>query len=69
MAYRVESGIPRRQQRKYPFDLMAVGDSFLAPDRAPYQVYAASRAYSKAHHGAKFSCVKEGRGCRCFRIA
>jgi len=73
--YRVEHGkqIPRRVGgfliRKYPFDRMAIGDSFFVPatdlpTSGPNTLNAAAR-----QRGMRASVRAEGDGYRCWRVA
>lgn len=73
--YRVEHGKPRPQRvggfplRKYPFDRMAIGDSFFVPatdlpTSGPSTLNAAARG-----RGMRASVRAEGDGYRCWRVA
>jgi len=73
--YRVEHGKPRPRPvggfplRKYPFDRMAIGDSFFVPTvdlpaSGPSVLNAAAR-----QRGMRASVRAEGDGHRCWRIA
>jgi hypothetical protein len=69
---RVDSGIPlpaEAQREKYPFPVMAVGDSFLLTDAASAKnARSAAWMYSK-RHGSRFSCRRVEDGWRVWRVA
>lgn len=69
---RVDSGIPlpaEAQREKYPFPIMAVGDSFLLTDAASAKnARSAAWMYSK-RHGSRFSCRRVEDGWRVWRVA
>lgn len=52
--------------RKFPFNTMAVGDSFLINGYDPTVVRTAAAAYGKAHK-QKFTVRKTPEGHRCWR--
>jgi hypothetical protein len=61
--------LPKRvgQQRKYPFDEMQVGDSFLMTGPDAWKIGTAARAYAHIH-GWKVTIRKTPEGLRCWRI-
>lgn len=78
MTIKVESGIPietvwqthdGNRTRKYPFNEMKVGDSFLCNGFDPRNVRLAAISYGRAYErGQKFSVRKTPEGFRCWRI-
>lgn len=84
MSFSIEKNIPLpmhydRTTRKYPFDQMSVGDSFLVPcEDRPAETAAtlnrlrqAARAYRNRHDkkDQRFNCRTLNRGVRCWRVA
>jgi hypothetical protein len=69
---RVDLGVPippEAQREKYPFPVMAVGDSFLLADaESAKNARSAAWMFSK-RHGTKFSCRKVEDGWRVWRVA
>lgn len=65
----IEKGVPippKKSEQKYPFNKMAVGDSFTTNDK---RVRAAASAYGK-RHGQTFVVRKDmAGGLRCWRTA
>lgn len=73
MAFKIESNIPalmpKASYRKYPFNEMKPGDSFLINgDAAPSVVSTSTHAFGRKH-GWKFSVRKTPDGHRCWRIS
>jgi hypothetical protein len=72
-AFEIEAGRPvpetRGRARKYPFDRMAVGDSFFAPEPGPYGMRSAAHWY-RTHRCPDFRVTirKEGHGFRLWRV-
>jgi len=75
--YAIASGIPIPEKRyktsKYPFSLMAVGDSFFVPikEASPSTAQQAAQMYAKRHPGYKFVArtLKREGGTRIWCIA
>lgn len=69
---KIEKGIPVPKvgdaMRKFPFDQMEVGDSFLINGAEPGKVSGAAYHYGRTHQ-KKFSIQKTEDGHRCWRIA
>lgn len=71
MAYEIEKNVPlppRASKRKYPFDSMEVGDSFLAPVEERQNV-ARAVTIENQKAGARFSVrtMKDRSGIRVWR--
>ncbi len=65
--YKIEKGIPMPPiPKKYPFNLMEIGDSFFVP-KPPNKVSAVAGLYGK-RHGKKFRCITVDGGTRVFRV-
>jgi len=73
MKYKIEKDVPippqsHKAQSKYPFNTMAVGDSFALGDAQPNRVRSAAQAHSK-RKGVKVVVRKTDDGTyRCWRI-
>ena len=73
MTFKIEANIPLRgyggvTARKYPFNEMKPGESFLINgDADPRRVGMAARAFGKLH-GSKFATRRTPEGYRCWRI-
>lgn len=72
MTFKVETGIPVpdfRPQRKYPFNEMKPGDSFLINGTDHASVANAATSYGRAMGRAwKFRVIKTSEGYRCWRL-
>lgn len=75
MTFKIESNVPIVSyggwsgKRKYPFNEMKPGDSFLINgDADPKRVAMASHAFGKVH-GYKFGTRRTPEGYRCWRIS
>lgn len=55
------------RERKYPLDIMEVGDSFALPVEARQKVVSAA-SYFGARNRRKFSIKRHGDGYRCWRV-
>lgn len=68
----VDTNVPipaEAMRERYPFPVMAVGDSFLLPDaEAAKNARSAAWMFSK-RHGTKFSCRRVPEGWRVWRVA
>jgi hypothetical protein len=72
----IEKGVPLPKPKRGPGSLfftwneMEVGDSVFFADQAVGPVYRSTRDYSmrKTQGAKKFTCRKEGDGCRVWRI-
>ncbi len=77
--YKIEKGVPVplgagcRGRLKYPWALMAPGDSFFVPDSAPKMVSQAASNVARRHKGLRFAtrAVTENgvKGVRVWKIA
>lgn len=74
MTMKVEKGIPIPHRsgdgtRKYPFDQMEVGDSFLCNGFDPGKISSAGYHFGlKSEPKKKFSIKKTPEGHRCWRV-
>ena len=70
--WKIERGVkmPTRRQHatKYPFEEMAVGDSFEMPHEQVARIRSAAAAWGKDHSGAKFAVRIMGTTARIWRI-
>ena len=73
--YTIEKGIPAPPTsagggRKYPFNVMEVGDSFgISSKEEAKRVSACAVSFCKLHTGVKLSVQQHGTAWRCWRIA
>jgi hypothetical protein len=72
MTYEIQSGIPipaGRNNNKYPFRAMRIGDSFFAAGIKQSGISSVLYAFSKRNPEFRFTVRKEGDGVRVWRIA
>lgn len=73
--YTVDKGIPvpphcpARGIKKYPFDIMEVGDSFGIASKEEAALVRGAAHHQQVSRGIKLSIQKHGTGWRCWRIA
>lgn len=63
---KIESNVP--VPRKYPFEHMKVGDSFLIPDGMARTTVSVAAGRYAAKHKMKFTVRQTPQGFRCWRI-
>lgn len=73
MEIKIQKNVPiparAKKKSKYPFEKMAVGDSFSASVK-PAGVYASAQKWAKDNNAdARFVVRAEGEGSRCWRAA
>lgn len=71
MEIKIQKNVPipgkAKKKSKYPFEKMAVGDSFAAPVK-PAGLYAAARKWVKDNNSKwRFTVRAENEGARCWR--
>ncbi len=70
-AYKIERNVPVPKKvgrkRKYPFDIMKVGDSFAAPVKVAASMKACAMQFAKLHN-RKFTMRIADGSIRCWRI-
>ena len=65
----IPDDMPRAKgSKKYPFETMAVGESFLAPGVKPASFMGYASVQGK-RLGRIFRCRTQERGVRCWRVA
>ncbi len=69
----IETGIPAPKSKygntKYPFERMAVGDSFLVAAGVAHRVSAAASSRAKRHPGEQYVVRTVDGGMRVWRVA
>lgn len=73
MEFKIQKNVPipgkAKKKSKYPFEKMAIGDSFVAPVK-PAGLYVAARKWAKDNNAdSRFVVRAEGEGSRCWRAA
>lgn len=70
---KIDKNVPIPQttvRRKYPFDMMEAGDSFLLPPDMDYiKTRGAAQNWGKVNGGKKFAVRKTVDGYRCWRVS
>lgn len=71
MEFKIQKNVPipsKAKKSKYPFEKMAIGESFVAPVK-PQGLYVAARKWAKDHEGKmRFVVRAENGGSRCWRV-
>lgn len=72
MEFKIQKNVPipgkEKKKSKYPFEKMAVGESFAAPVKQA-GLYISARKWAKDNNeNARFVVRAEGEGSRCWRV-